>query len=427
MKKIYKEILTLALPVMFENILQMFMGTVDSYLVASLGIAALSGVSVANQFLALYQSVFVALVAVISAQLSQALSQENQERVHHVIGEGVTFTLLVGLLLGSLSLLAGPHLLKIMGAEVAVSQAGGLYLACVGGTIVLLGLLSSLGAILRTIGKPRVPMYVSLFVNILNIMLSAFAVFVLDTGVVGVAIGTIVSRLLGCLFLWLQVPTSFRKWQWSCNRTFLLLILPAAGERFMMRGGDMVVLTFIIGLGTSVVAGNAIGETLTQFNYMPALGVATAVVILTAKYHTNEEKIKQVYKAGLSIAVVVMYIVALLVYLLGPWLIGLYTKDAEVSISSWLVLAYSILGVPFTASTLIFTALWQGLGNTKFPFYVTSLGMWLIRILGAYILITVFHFGFHAIWIGTILDNVFRSTFLYYYYKMRRRNQCWNS
>ncbi|HFU3811381.1 TPA: MATE family efflux transporter, partial [Streptococcus suis] len=47
-KKICKELLSIAFPVMGENLLQMLMGMVDSYLVASLGIVALSGVSIAN-------------------------------------------------------------------------------------------------------------------------------------------------------------------------------------------------------------------------------------------------------------------------------------------------------------------------------------------------------------------------------------------
>ncbi|HEM4020780.1 TPA: MATE family efflux transporter, partial [Streptococcus suis] len=55
-KQTYKEILTIAFPAMGENLLQMLMGVVDSYLVASIGIVALSGVSLANNILAVYQA-----------------------------------------------------------------------------------------------------------------------------------------------------------------------------------------------------------------------------------------------------------------------------------------------------------------------------------------------------------------------------------
>ena len=41
----------------------------------------------------------------------------------------------------------------------------------------------------------------------------------------------------------------------------------------MMRAGDVVIIALVVSLGTEAVAGNAVGEVLTQFNYMPAFGV----------------------------------------------------------------------------------------------------------------------------------------------------------
>ncbi len=74
-------------------------------------------------------------------------------------------------------------------------------------------------------------------------------------------------------------------------------------------------------------------------------------------------------------------------YFAGPFLIDLYTKDIQAQ-ASQTVLFYAMLGVPFTAGTLILTALWQGLGNARLPFYATTIGMWLVRIGIAYLLVT---------------------------------------
>ena len=63
------------------------------------------------------------------------------------------------------------------------------------------------------------------------------------------------------------------------DKELLTLALPAAGERLMMRAGDVVIIALVVSLGTEAVAGNAVGEVLTQFNYMPAFGVATATVM----------------------------------------------------------------------------------------------------------------------------------------------------
>ncbi|NQG20053.1 MATE family efflux transporter [Streptococcus suis] len=416
MKKIYKEIISIALPAMGENVLQMLMGMVDSYLVAGLGMVALSGVSVANNILAIYQALFIALAAAISARLAQS-SNQGEQVVGTRMTESLKLTLLVSGILGLVAILAGPSLLALLGAEAAVVETGGLYFTLVGGAVVFLGLMTSLSAILRSLGRPALPMYVSLLSNLLNILLSAFAVFVLHAGVAGIAVGTVLSRLIGCLLLWSQLPVPLAEWTWSMDKDLVRLALPAAGERLMMRAGDVMVVSLIVSLGTAVLAGNAIGETLTQFNYMPAMGVATALVILTARYRKDKTQVARLLQAGLFLSVGCMVLVAGLAYLFGPQLTRLYTEDILVGKASQTVLFYSLFGVPVTAATLILTALWQGLGNAKLPFFATSLGMWLVRILGALILVKVFKLGLDAIWIATILDNAFRAGLLYICYK----------
>ena len=416
MKKIYKEIISIALPAMGENVLQMLMGMVDSYLVAGLGMVALSGVSVANNILAIYQALFIALAAAISARLAQS-SNQGEQVVGTRMTESLKLTLLVSGILGLVAILAGPSLLALLGAEAAVVETGGLYLTLVGGAVVFLGLMTSLSAILRSLGRPALPMYVSLLSNLLNILLSAFAVFVLHAGVAGIAVGTVLSRLIGCLLLWSQLPVPLAEWTWSMDKDLVRLALPAAGERLMMRAGDVMVVSLIVSLGTAVLAGNAIGETLTQFNYMPAMGVATALVILTARYRKDKTQVARLLQAGLFLSVGCMVLVAGLAYLFGPQLTRLVTEDILVAEASQTVLFYSLIGVLVTAATLILTALWQGLGNAKLPFFATSLGMWSVRILGALILVKVFKLGLDAIWIATILDNAFRAGLLYICYK----------
>lgn len=421
MKETYKDLLKIALPAMAENMLQMIMGMVDSYLVAFLGLVALSGVSVASNIMAIYQAIFIALAAAVASLLAHAVGQGGQEGISRAAGEALKLTILLSLILGLLSIVFGQSLLGLLGTELAVAQDGGLYLAIVGGGILFLGLMTSLGAILRATGRTQLPMYISLLSNFLNAVLSALAVFVLDWGIAGVAIGTVLSRLIACLILWRSLGMSLLPLNLHLDRKLLALALPATGERLMMRAGDVVVVGLITGLGTAVLAGNAIGETLTQFNYTPALGLATATVILTAKAQGQSEKINSLRKASLVLTTGLMVVIALGIYLVGPLLIGIYTQDSVASQASMTVLTFSLVGVPFTAGTLIYTALWQGLGNAKLPFYATSFGMWCVRILVAYLLLTFTDVGFVAIWIGTVLDNVFRAGFLAWFYARRQR------
>ena len=410
----YKKIMNIALPAMTENFLQMLMGMVDNYLVASLGLIAISGVSVASNIITIYQAIFIALGAAISSLISKTLAQGDKENLAYHTAEAIKLTLLLSLLLGLISLLFGRQMLNLLGTEKAVAEAGGLYLALVGGTIVLLGLMTSFGALVRVTRNPRFPMYVSLLTNVLNALLSGLGIYVFQLGIVGVALGTVLARLIGVVILWRELDLSAIHWSWGLDRELLRLSLPAAGERLMMRAGDVVIIAIVVAFGTEAVAGNAIGEVLTQFNYMPAFGVATATVMLVAHAvgEGDMRAVDLIRKRTFWLSFACMLPVALGIFAFGRPLTLLYTDNSGAITASLLVILFSLLGTPMAVGTVIYTAVWQGLGNARLPFYATTIGMWLIRIISGYLLGVTFGLGLPGVWAGTLLDNGFRWLFL---------------
>ena len=410
----YKKIMNIALPAMAENFLQMLMGMVDNYLVASLGLIAISGVSVASNIITIYQAIFIALGAAISSLISKTLAQGDKENLAYHTTEAIKLTLLLSLLLGLISLLFGRQMLDLLGTEKAVAEAGGLYLALVGGTIVLLGLMTSFGALVRVTRNPRFPMYVSLLTNVLNALLSGLGIYVFQLGIVGVALGTVLARLIGVVILWRELDLSAIHWSWGLDRELLRLSLPAAGERLMMRAGDVVIIAIVVAFGTEAVAGNAIGEVLTQFNYMPIFGVATATVMLVAHAvgEGDLQAVSLIRKRTFWLSFACMLPVALGIFAFGRPLTSLYTNNSGAITASLLVILFSLLGTPMAVGTVIYTALWQGLGNARLPFYATTIGMWLIRIISGYLLGVTFGLGLPGVWAGTLLDNGFRWLFL---------------
>ena len=419
MFKKYKDILNIALPAMGENFLQMLMGMVDSYLVAHLGLIAISGVFVAGNIITIYQAIFIALGAAISSVISKSLGQKDQSRLAYHVTEALKITLLLSLVLGGLSIFAGREMIGLLGTEASVAESGGLYLALVGGTIVLLGLMTSLGALIRATHNPRLPLYVSFLSNALNIVFSSVAIFILDMGIAGVAWGTILSRLIGVVILWSQLKLPYMRPTFGLDKDLLTLALPAAGERLMMRAGDVVIIALVVSFGTEAVAGNAIGEVLTQFNYMPAFGVATATVMQVARAVGEDDwvRVDRLSKQTFCLSFFLMLPLTLSIYALGTPLSYLYTSDPVAIKASVLVTLFSLLGTPMTTGTVIYTAVWQGLGNARLPFYATSIGMWCIRIGTGYLMGIVLGWGLPGIWAGTLLDNGFRWIFLRYRYK----------
>lgn len=416
-----KKLLTIAIPAMVEQFLQMLMGFVDNYLVARLGLITVSGVAVANNIIAIYQALFIALGAATSSVLSRHLVQGKNDHQNQTIADATVMTLVISLLCGLVSIIGNIWLLRALGTARPVAQVGGLYLAIVGGGIVSLGLLTTFGAVVRTQGMPKLPMHVSLMTNLLNALLSAVALFVCHWGIVGVAISTVIARFIGVLILTRKLPIKelTTRFRWGVDNYLLKIVLPAAGERLMMRAGDVAIVAMVVTFGTEVVAGNAVGETLTQFNYLPAMAMAVATVIEVAAHVVNAPyKIDAIVKTSFWLAIIMMYSLSGAVLLLHAPLVDLFLTAPAAIEASKVVVTYSLIGVPATVGTLIMTGVWQGLGNARLPFYATTIGMWTIRIGFGYLLGIVWHQGLNGVWLATILDNLFRTVFLYLRYRI---------
>ncbi|GAB6640761.1 MATE family efflux transporter [Streptococcus uberis] len=388
------------------------MGVIDNYFVAHISLAAVSGVAIANNIITLYQALFIAMGSAISSLLARSIGQGDEGRELKYMADAIMLTLLLSIFIGLLNLVFGRPILVALGARSQVLGNGYSYLLVVGGQMVALAMLTTLGAIVRVKGLAKIPMHVSLLTTILNALMSGLSIYVFDLGVLGVAWSTVLSRWIGIMILasFLPMRAIIRKMKLRLNLEMLSLALPAAGERIMMRLGDLFILMIVVHLGTRIVAGNAIGESISQFNYMPGMAVATATLIPIAQFlgSQKDDDIEPFVKEAFKLSTIIMVIFSLFIFLLSSTLIAYFTEDKIASNAARVVLFFSMISAPATSGTLVYTAVWQGLGNSKLPFYATTIGMWFVRILLGYFLAIQLRLGLEGVWLATAMDNTSR-------------------
>ncbi|AGV74102.1 MATE family efflux transporter [Lactococcus cremoris] len=416
--KTNKEILKFALPAIIENFLQMLVGVSDTMIVAHLSLSAVAAVSLANNLITVYQAIFIALGTIISSLFAKVLIEKKaKEKPKELINSATKLTVLIGLVFGLFSLFAAQPLLYLLGARQQVLELSIIYLSLVGGLIVLLALMTTFGAFLRADGNTKTPMWASFFASVLNLLFSIVFIFVFHLGVLGTALGAVLARVIGTAFLYYKLKEkrpSLQFYKVKLNRQLIKLSLPAAGERLSMRLGDLLIMMIIVRLGERVFAGNAIGESITQFNYMPVFGMATVTVILVAQAtaENNIENIKSYIKKTYWLATSMMFVIGLVLLLTANMLNQLFTTDRIAMGASTTVILFSFLATFFVTGATTYTAAFQGIGNTKLPFYATTLGMFGIRlILGAFLAL-VLKLGLEGVWLAVLLDNFFRFVFL---------------
>ncbi|PCS13445.1 hypothetical protein RU89_GL002245 [Lactococcus cremoris] len=396
----------------------MLVGVSDTMIVAHLSLSAVAAVSLANNLITVYQAIFIALGTIISSLFAKVLIEKKaKEKLKELINSATKLTVLIGLVFGLFSLFAAQPILYLLGARQQVLELSIIYLSLVGGLIVLLALMTTFGAFLRADGNTKIPMWASFFASVLNLLFSIVFIFVFHLGVLGTALGAVLARVIGTAFLYYKLKEkrpSLQFYKVKLNRQLIKLSLPAAGERLSMRLGDLLIMMIIVRLGERVFAGNAIGESITQFNYMPVFGMATVTVILVAQAtaENNIENIKSYIKKTYWLATSMMFVIGLVLLLTANMLNHLFTTDRIAMGASTIVILFSFLATFFVTGATTYTAAFQGIGNTKLSFYATTLGMFGIRlILGAFLAL-VLKLGLEGVWLAVLLDNFFRFVFL---------------
>ena len=107
-----------------------------------------------------------------------------------------------------------------------------------------------------------------------------------------------------------------------------------------------------------------------------------------------------------------MFVIGLALLLTANILNQFFTTDRIAMNASTTVILFSFLATFFVTGATTYTAAFQGIGNTKLPFYATTLGMFGIRLLLGAFLSLGLKLGLEGVWLAVLLDNLFRFIFL---------------
>jgi Na+-driven multidrug efflux pump len=152
---------------------------------------------------------------------------------------------------------------------------------------------------------------------------------------------------------------------------------------------------------------------------MPGYGLAIAATTLVGQY-IGAGRTKEAYQYGIlttGIAVIFMSIIGVIMYIFAPWLATWFTNDASAIQMVTVALRIDAFAQPALAIGLVITGALQAAGDTKSPMYSTAIGMWLIRIVGIYVLGIYFEMGIAGIWLAIALDIFIRAIFLSFRYR----------
>lgn len=422
-------VFALAMPAVGEQLLNMMVGMVDTFLVGHLGAAALAGVGLSNQVVMLSTSILAAIATGTTALVARHTGAREPAGANRILHQSYLLGSVVGLVIMLLLFFGARFSMVVLGAQDEVIDLGVSYLRIVSLTMIPAGLMFIGNAALRGIGDTRSPMNIMAVVNVVNIVVASVLVYGLGPfpalGVVGSALGAALGRTAGCLVvlamlirgkggLRLSLP------ELRIDRTQMLRVvnvgIPAGMEMLSMRTGMTAFAAVVASLGTAAYAAHQVVMTSESLSFMPGFGFSIAAATLVGQGLGAQDP-KRAERHGLiawRMAIVLMSAMGVIFFTVPQFFMNVFTSEADVIRHGLGPLRLIAIGQPLLATTMVLSGALRGAGDTRAPFVVTTLGVWMVRLPLSVYLVNNTELGLLGIWLTMIVDQLVRSAFFVY-------------
>lgn len=430
-EKLYsnKNLLYLFIPLVIEQGLEYLVGFADSLMVAKVGEAAVSGVSLVDFVMALLISIFTALATGGGAITGQYLGSKKDNEANQSALQMMKVTFYLSIVITLIIFVFKNSILHLLFGSISsdVYHHAMTYLNVVVLSIPFLAIYNGGAAIFRTMNNSKLPMQIMLAMNIVNVIGNALCVFILKMGVEGIAIPTLVSRVgAALLILYFSKKTTIHLSQLmniKINRNMIEKILnigiPFGIENSMFYLGRVIVLSIVSLFGTASIAANSVGGTLVMFQVLPGTAINLGLTsIISRCIGANDYDQAKYYTKKINRWMHISFIIStVIILLLMPLIMSFYNLSSRATSYVWqIIILHGIMMTLIWPYGYMLPIIFRSSGDAKFPMIVSIISMVICRILFSYILAVIFNMGMMGTWYAMFLDWIVKAIIYTYHY-----------
>ena len=432
-----KNLIRLIVPLIIEQILIVTVGMADGIMVARVGEAAVSGVSIVDSINVLLIGLFTAMATGGAVVASQLLGQKNEKKASLAGEQLIISTLALAIIVMIITLIGRNMILNLLfkGVEPDVMMNARIYFFYSALSYPFLAVYNASAALFRSMGNSKISMKISVVANIINIVSNAILIFGFNMGVAGAAIATLVSRIFSSFMLLIllrnkELPINIDNMlkirpDMVMIKRILRIGIPNGMENSVFQVGKIAVQGIVAGLGTASITANAIAGNIGGFGVLPgsAIGLALITVVGQSIGAGDYEGVRRYTGKLLKATHIIMAGINIIIIFLIPSILKIYhVSDLTAELASTLMLYHCILATVFWPPSFALPNALRAAGDVKFTMWVSMISMWVWRIGFSYILALVFEIGVFGVWIAMTVDWVFRaSCFVYRFIKEKYR------
>lgn len=423
-----KALVALLIPIVVEQLLNSFMGMIDTMMVSNVGSEALSGVSLVDSVNNLIVQLFSAMATGAAIVCSHYVGMRDKEGANNAAKQVVISVGVIALVITVFGITFKRQILSIIFGRIepGVMENAVIYFFFTALSYPFLALFSAGSAIFRSCGNSRYPMTVSVISNVINIIGNYILIFTFDMGVTGAAIATLISRIFCMVAVYVALAKPRQdivvndymniRPDWSLIKTILAIGIPSGIENSMFQFGKLAIQSTVSTMGTAVIAAQAMTNIMEGLNGIFGIGVGMCLMTVVgqcmgagrkeeARYYII--KLCLIAEVGITISCLLVYVLVRPVTVIA----GMESTSAALCIEM------------MTAITIVKPLIWTGsfvpayglraAGDVKFSMTTSIITMWGCRVALCIFLVRTYNMGPMAVWYGMFADWALRSVIFF--------------
>jgi MATE family multidrug resistance protein len=430
--------LQLAYPVILGMLGHTLIGIVDNIMVGKLGSTELAAVSLGNSLIFVAMSLGIGFSTAITPIVAEADAEKNVGKIRLAFHNGLFLCVILGFMLFLLVVLAKP-IMEMLHQPKEVIALAKPFVDWVAFSLVPLIIYQGYKQFADGLSMTKISMYAIIMANVLHVIINYLLIYGIwffpKMGIIGAALGTVISRIAMVTFMHVILSRkeqlkpyfqgfSFDEIKKSTINKIINLGLPSAMQMLF----EVVLFTAAIWLcgniGKTSQAANQIALSLASMTFMFAMGlsVVSMIRISNQKGLNDYKQLIVVARSIFLLAIIIEIIFAVMFVALHqilPYLflnmdnkLQLLDNEEVITISAKLLLVAAVFQISDGIQVVVLGAL-RGLQDVKIPMYITFVAYWVVGFPISYYLGLKTDLGAVGVWIGLLAGLTAAAIFLY--------------
>ncbi|MBA9087171.1 putative MATE family efflux protein [Fontibacillus solani] len=420
----YKQIFSMLIPIFVDSAFIVFISILNTAMVSSSGVEAVSAVSMVDSVNIFIISVFIAISTGGTVIVAQYIGKRNQEQASRAATQAISSVASLSIAICVLVIIFHSTILDFLFGSADSDVISNAKIFLIGSCISypFIAIYQGVIGALRGVSETKASLVLSVILNLSYFILNILFITILDMGVLGLAISLISARILGAaasLIYLLRYNHTLRfelkntlQLHVSILKKIMFIGLPFAAEQLFFNGGKLLTQTYIVQFGTLSITVNAIGNSLSMLFQIGGTALSVAIVTVVGQCIGSRDiaDARKFIKSFLGLSSVLFVLITAILLLIFPWLINLYSPpESIVSDIFQLILLISIAQPVVWSLSFILPSALRAAGDSKFTSITALLTMWLFRVILGYILGITLQLGVMGVWIAMVTEWAVRG------------------